>query len=457
MTERAERILLLYIVALPFHSLLLALLLTAGVPILLLKGLSAWKEVLLILLFLAVLLRVLENKTAPRLCWVDGIALLWLAQLVVYCVLGGVFFDANSTVASRCFAARDWALYLFPYFIGRFTILTESGSKRVFRALVIIGFLTSLIGIIEYVFVPTSWHVTLGVPRYFSQLLGLQYPDYVSGLPFNYWAEVAGLPVRRAVSVYLSGQGFALPFLLIWPAVLVANLKKTFVHAGWIVASCGLALMLTITRMTIAACFVETIVFFIVIRNFRALSRMILAAALVFIMAVTASSSFRDFVVSTMTMRDTSSSARPSEWRDGIRQLEEHSLGDGLTAVGQASLQTGGSGIGQEAGYLKVINAFGVPGTIIYLGWFAGVLLKSKSGLGNMVSYQEALCMVCLLSTVGFLINNLAAPPDQAPVFIYPFSWLAGLAVQRSVENSPVPAPSFDRDRTSLAIPPGLL
>lgn len=446
-TERSDRILLLYIYALPFHSLVLTLLLTAGVPVIFLKALSAWKEVLLVTFFLVVVVKVLSRRTAPHFCWVDGLTFLWLLQILIYCFAGGIFFDSDSTIASRCLAARDWALYLLPYFIGRFTTLSEFSSRKVLRAIVWIGVLTSVVGIIEYAFIPTSWHVTLGVPRYFSELLGFEYPDYLSGLPPNYWAEVAGLPVRRSVSVYLSGQGFAIPFLIIWPAVVAAHIRGSVRHSRWIVVTCAVALLLTITRMTIAACFVETLFLLCIFRKFKAAATIGLTVGLAFFSVFSTNSSFREFVVNTVTFQDTSSSARPGQWSEGFRELEEHPFGDGLTAVGQVSSQMGDKGIGQEAGYLKVINALGVPGTILYLGWFLGVALRSLYVLPTLPIGQATLCIIFVTATVGFMLNNLAAPPDQVPSFIYLFCWLSGFVVQRSVQNIRPPEPMFRATR----------
>lgn len=68
--------LLLYVALLPFHSLLIALLLAhTDLPLPLLKPLAAWKEVLLFVTFLGVLAATVVRKELPPLVWVDWIAL----------------------------------------------------------------------------------------------------------------------------------------------------------------------------------------------------------------------------------------------------------------------------------------------------------------------------------------------------------------------------------------------
>ena len=99
--------------------------------------------------------------------------------------------------------------------------MSDRNMHRLLKSILLVGVITSLYGIFEVFFLPISFHVQLGVPRYFGEVLGLSYPDYLFGLPPNYRAEVAGQTVRRSVSTYLSGQGFAVPFLLIIPIALV--------------------------------------------------------------------------------------------------------------------------------------------------------------------------------------------------------------------------------------------
>src|SRR5439155_15577843 len=45
----------------------------------------------------------------------------------------------------------------------------------------------------------------------------------------------------------------------------------------------------------------------------------------------------------------------------------------------------------------------------------------------------NALAVLTLTAAVGFLINNLTAPPDQSLFLRYVFPWLAGMTVHRSV------------------------
>src|SRR5262249_5247471 len=126
----------------------------------------------------------------------------------------------------------------------------------VFRVLLAMGAVTSVIGLLEYFFVPTRWHMVLGIPKYFGAFLNLHYPA-TGGLPPNYWQTIGKQIVRRAVSIHLSGQGFALPFLLLWP-VSVLNLHVRWTRLSLLLVGVNAAaLVFAFTRMTIAVCFLQ--------------------------------------------------------------------------------------------------------------------------------------------------------------------------------------------------------
>lgn len=449
--------LLLYIALLPFHSLVIALLLAhTDLPLPLLKLLAAWKEVLLLVTFLGVLAATVVRKELPPLVWVDWIALAWATQVLLYFV-SQLFFYRSSGLLASLYGARDWTLYLFPYCIGRLVSVSERDLTRVLRALLAIGAVTSLAGILEYLFVPTGWHLVIGIPRYFGEFLAQHYPA-TWGLPPNYWQGVGDELVRRAVSVHLSGQGFALPFLLLWPLCLL-NLHARLTRAPvLIVVLNAVALVLTLTRMTIAVCFLQGLMLFWLLGRkhlqFPYLAVAVVASALFLTgsiplrtenpsagVAETGSTitfrriSFRSFVRDTATLQDSSSKVRPKQWTDGLVILRDHPAGMGLGSTGQTAARFGRGSVGSEAGYLKVVGALGYPGLLAFLGWFLGIIVFSFTASRSPDRLWQGLAALTLATAVGFLINNLTAPPDQSLFLIYIFPWLAGMTVRRSVQQ----------------------
>jgi O-Antigen ligase len=359
----------------------------------------------------------------------------------------------------------------------------------VLQAIVLVGFVASVIGIVEYLFIRTDWSVQLGVPRYFGEMLNLKYPDHLAGLPLNYWLNVGNTLVRRAVSVYFSAQGFAIPFLVILPVTLYNYLKRQSRWGLIALLLCNFALFLTLTRMTILVCLMQGLIVLWLSREkwttwlvggatWLALLGLALTAANLrpeilnalaqFNASSTTSSSQAtdnlklpqesaldwNSAMQAGAMQDPSSEVRPGQWVTGLRLLRQDPLGQGLGTSGLNRLrfQSGVGPSGSEAGFLKIVIAMGVPGTLLYLAWFAGILAYAFIGYRELVHpYQASAALLTFVIAVGFLINNITAPPDQSLFVIYIFPWLAGLSVQfcaASQLNFEIPVCSFQQSVT---------
>jgi hypothetical protein len=362
---------------------------------------------------------------------VDVIAIGWLSQIVFYFLFQGILFSLQTGLTSRLYGARDWLLYLLPYFIGRIVPVSERRAQTVLRLILFVGVVTSLAGMYERFFIPTDWHVALGVPKYYAEFLGTAYSDFFFGLPPNYWTRLGGVQIRRAVSVYLSGQSFALPFMVVIPVAAYHVFSKAFSKYGFVLfAVCASALLLTITRMTIVVCAIQMIILLWLLRKHRTVIRVLLVLMLVFAFMAARYDSLRNYVIATVTLSDDSGQARPQQWLEGLSQLIDYPLGQGLGSTGQTSARFGLTGIGTEAGYLKLTGALGIPGLLLFAGWFGGILLYSLKALRRTTGSQRGIVVATFVVAVGFLLNNLTAPPDQSPFVIYIFGWLAGLSIQ---------------------------
>jgi hypothetical protein len=421
-----------FILLLPFHSLIMTILLAqVGLPISVVRVFAGWKEMLLVGTFLTVVIYTLLKQRIIRIVWVDAVAMLWFL-LVIICFVWNAIFDRQASLIARLYGARDWMLYLLPYFIGRLVFISERNAQRLIKAILLIGLVTSLIGIIEIFFIPVEWHTHLGVQIYFRDFLNLDSSLFPLGLPPNYWAEMGDNIVRRAVSIYLSGQGFAIPFLLILPVVLYYYLSKPTGRNLAILCVCGLALLLTITRMTIIACFVQVLLMLWLFPKQKLLLQFLALVLMIFIVSVLTIPRFRTFVVNTVTLQDTSARVRPAQWVAGVQLLLERPWGSGLGSSGQVGARFGSAlgGFGSEAGYFKVTGELGWPSLILFAGWFTGIIAMAYKGHRKCNGIWRGLALITLVTAIGFLINNLTAPPDQSTFTIYVFAWLAGLTVR---------------------------
>ncbi len=420
-----------YSLLLPVHSLTLTILLVHGrLPLTAVRLIASWKETLLIGLLCLVILHLLGHKLPVRLLWVDWAALAWLSLVIIYFGFHDALFTEPTSLVVKLYGTRDWLLYLAPYFIGRFIIFSSTSQRRILKTILTVGFITSLIGIIEYLFIPTEWHVVLGVPRYFSEVLGTAYPAHQLGLPENYWIHI-GQRLRRAVSTHLSAQAFAMPFLVIMPIAVYNLYARLTRYRHLILLVCALALLFTITRMTIVVCFLQALLMLWLLWRRWQLTAVCLFALLIFTLAVGFSPGFRQYVINTITLNDSSTRVRPQQWVDGWQDLVDNPLGHGLGSTGRTSGRFTARGeIGSEAGYLKVTGALGWPGLLLFLLWFGGIIFICWQAIPTTTGYAQGIVMVTLVTAVGFLLNNLTAPPDQSPFTIYIFGWLAGLSVQ---------------------------
>lgn len=440
LTKKLVLALWAFILILPFHSLLVTVLFVqVGLPVSVAKAISAWKEALLLAAVLVMLLRLPFRRLPLRLTVVDGIATTWICLILFYLVFQNVFLTEDISLSARLYGARDWLLFLLPYWIGRLVFVQQKNVSRIFKFILFVGIVTSLIGIFEYLFIPVEWHVRLGVPRYYAELLNLKYPAYLLGLPENYWVGTAGFGlIRRAVSTFLSSQGFAIPFLVIWPVVMYNHFGKRSMlpsrhtKSRLVMIMCFVALLLTITRMTIVACLLQSFLFLWFMGLLKKIVYIGLVLLLVFSIILVCVPPIREYLVLTITLRDSSGMTRPSQWIGGIRTLIEHPLGLGLGTTGQSGVRFGAGGAGQEAGYFMITGALGLPGLLLFIGWFFGIIGYSYRGYYKYKGDRRAIAMVVILTAVGILINNLTAPPNQSPFLVYTFSWLAGLSVQQT-------------------------
>lgn len=436
---RPVRVLYIYILLLPFHSLIIALLVAqVGVPTSIVRAVAAWKELLLLGTFVLACMLWLSRGKFIRLTWVDWVTVAWLAQVSVYFVLQDFVVPISVPLVARAYGARDWLLFILPYFIGRLLVMGERTLQRVLALVAAVGVVTATIGIIEVLFVPTAWHIRLGTPIYLRDFLGLIYPDYLGGLPPNYWAEVGSRNIRRAVSVYFSAQGLALSFLVIFPVVIYRfAARQTWARLA-VVAICGLGLLLSITRMTIIACYLQAILILWQMARRWSLGLLIGVPLIVALVLFALSSQVRTFVVSTVTLSDTSSRVRPARWAAGIEDLAAYPQGMGLGVTGTTGTRFNLGGGGDEAGYFKVTGALGLPGLLIFLAWFGGVIAAAWRLWRRGPPAMAPLGLLVTAMAGGFLLNNLTAPPDQLPFTIYVFAWLAGTAVQLASHSLPV-------------------
>lgn len=428
--------LLLFVALLPLHVLAITMLLDAGVPVPLLRALAAWKEAVVVGVLATLLWRrgraLTRSETWRSLRWPDWCALLLLAQAIVYVLLPQSLFGpvseeaaaSSGSLVGRLYALRDAAFWVAIYLCGRCLPSSRRLERAVLLALAAVGAVGSVAGLIERFFVPLEAFVALGIVEYHNTFLNLTYPTTPYnpwGLPENFFSGFGPQVLRRAVSIHLSAQPFALSYLLTLPVTLVlmwqARGWRQRALLGLVVLSFA-ALDLTLTRASIAACLVQLAVLLAVLMR-QVLRPLLISAgvALLLLLGIAFVAGWVQALVpaaistlihpadngdsdinsawatlvtanpsraaASLAVRqairgdDPSTEGHRSAWSVSLRALAERPLfGHGLGTAGLTALRFNPNqiGTGGESMYFKYTGEMGLTGLGLFLGAFFGVI-----------------------------------------------------------------------------------
>ena len=423
---------------LAFHSLVMAILFGfLGLPANVVRVIAAWKEAALIGLCLIAVLRAVSGRgPRVRITWAD----LWIGGLaaigVAYLIGENSLLRTGLPISAELLGFRDAIYFLLIYFVGRSTpeLVEDDRTMRVIFALVV---LTSIIGILEPFLVPPQALVAIGVASYFNDFLGFSAGTIGNeyGLPQNYWTVIGGVLFRRSGSIYLSGQGFAVPFLLFFPLVtawVFARPKRTVVQIAGYALVCT-ALLMTVTRMTIFIAVVQVVLFILMQRRPEwavaalSISGMIFGAAFILIPG------FPTFVWDTLAFQSSSSVTHTNDWANGIATFAQNPWGVGLGTADLSSVRSGLPHITGDNLYLKYAVEMGVLGVGLLILSIGSILSHSMSLFRGATSdSQRRMGAAMWLATIGLILNGMTAVVFNSPIVAYLFFWLAGATVTSS-------------------------
>lgn len=420
-----------YIFLLPPHILLMTVLLVLiGIPAGVVKGISAWKEIILCVLLYSAISKLMKRSTV-----VITLPDLAVALYILYVGLfaGFAIFQHGGSI-SLLYSLRDYLLPVCVYWVGRSVAFPEHMAENVFRLLLKVALWVSVLGIIEWFVIPTRWHVLLGVPQYFRDLLGITYPSYLFGLPENYWTSANSGMMRRAVSIYGTSQGFALSYLLLIPVCLYGAVYRSLSHRrlaqiALVLAFVGLSL--SFTRFTFAICLILA-----AIACIKAVGRakvIIVSLGVGFyslVLLCLFSNQLRMFLINTLTFQDHSSSMRLMVWGNTIRMVLAHPFGYGLGTVGQTSARFGAMVVSIEGQYSKIAFELGLIGLLLYIGVLASIGVYTFRATRRVhAPYQRGVCWVVTMTILGLVINSMTTEWHNSPSLVYLSFWLAGACV----------------------------
>ncbi len=425
--------------ALTFHILVIALLFGfVRLPGTLVHGIAAWKEIAGVLLFAAVVVRMMTGRgPRVRIAAADLFAGGWVALALVAFLTENVVMRDFVPLTASLFGLRDAAFFVIFYFVGRATpeiAGDERLAKRAFAVLLV----TCVVAIGEQLFVTPQMLALLGVGSYVRDFIGagLFTRGNVYGLPDNYWSLMGGHMVRRSGSVFLSSQGFALIFIIFLPAATLWVLRnererKLWMYLGYAIIWTGLAV--TFTRAAIAIGAAQVLFILAARRRVTGVALMATVGVALFLIAVAVVPGLGTFALETVTWQTGSSQSHLKDWVDGVAAFLQQPWGYGLGTADQSAVRGGLVPITSDNLYLKYAVELGVPGLVVLLGTL-GCFIGAGRRLATFGSTEDerAFGTTVALATVGIALYGVTAVMFSEPLVAYLLFWVGGSAVTLS-------------------------
>ena len=418
-----------------FHSLIITVLFGwFGIPVDTVRSIAAWKEAALVIFLGIVITRAFMGR-GPRatVAWPD----IWVGGLMVtalmYLLIENLWLRFNLPPGAELLGFRDAVYFMGLYFVGR--SMPELASRDgAMRKVFIIVLITGIIGVIERMVVSPEMLVAMGVAAYFQDFLGVSAFTIGNayGLPLNYWTMIGGELFRRAGSVYLSGQGFAVPFILLFPLATAWVFLRPERTRGQIIAYAiiSTALVLTLTRMTILIALIQLVLFVSLIKRPVWAVGGLGIATITFLAAFTFIPGFPAFVWHTLSWQEGSSVSHVNDWMNGLAIFFQNPWGNGLGTADQTAARSGLPHLTGDNLYLKYGVEMGAVGLALLI--FALVAI-GRSGLrlyrDGLNQSQQRMGITLWLAAIGIAINGITAVVFNSITLGWLFFWLAGAVV----------------------------
>lgn len=426
----------LFIWVLPFHAVVIAFffgVLRTGMKATMVM--AAWKEGIAVILLLAVTLRCFLSR-GPRV-WIaapDVAITTLIAVAALFALVENPIFGAEVPANVAVFGFRSSVFFMTLYYVGRATPELGDNSiylKHLFRVAVVVAF----IAIVERIFITPRMLVALGAASYTTDFLGMTASTGGNefGLPANYFSVLGRTVVRRAGSVFLGGQAFAIPFLLFVPAAtawVFAPEKRLRAVSVIGYAVMWVGLLLTITRTTIIVCTMQVILYFMITRKPTRAAGTVMTAALLLLLALLVVPGLASFLVQTAAFQTSSSYSHVADWRRGTVAFFERPWGHGLGSSDQVAVRFGRKAVTADNMFLGYAVDLGALGLIAYLAvivtlaFLAWRLFRTSEN-----NATRSVAAVVLLTNLGIALNGTSSSPFNSVFLAYNFFLLAGSAV----------------------------
>lgn len=381
--------LLAFVVGLPLHNLAMAELWDLGVRGATLDVVSAWKEALLAV---ALVLVVVERRGLPFKATVtDWLAFAYGAFVLVYAVIPQSWLGGNADAHGILFAVRHDLTPLAAYVLGRSLSFGREDLRRIGATIVAVAAAVAAWGLVDiYALGLDTWRSS-GVPGWYREQLGLRYQG-LSGLPENFVYNTGDeRPLRRLVSTFLSP--LATGYLLVVALLAAAALRRR-----WVVAAAALAfagLLFTYSRTSIAALALGLAVLAWAARSWLPLAAAVAVGVvgLAFVEVYPSVGPRDSYTPAELEVQRAGGQAEPTSGdatsfsessvsshldslRDGIGTVARHPWGYGPGNAGVTAKRTGEEIKAGESTYTELGAELGLLGLLAFAAWNLALLAR---------------------------------------------------------------------------------
>jgi len=435
-----------------FHNFVLMVLLRLHTPDVLIRVVQLWKEGILLLLLVLVVMagrRAWRSGQRPRLQALDWVAIAFTVVTIVYFVLPASLLHGSANLHQRLIGLRIVGLMPALYLFGRvFQPARRQDLQWVGGVIVGAAAVVGAFGLVELWLIPTDVWLSWGVNQ-LSTFFGFAY-NGPKGLPANFFQTTAeGFLLRRMVSTYVSPLGIAYAGILVIPIAAALLLQRDDTSSArrwarwilWLAAFLLIAgILFSLTRLALALMVVELLFLAILFRRRWLLyATPVVALAAVFML-------FQYVEVGPLLNRDLqpianrpahlhiTTAADPSLKEHGsllgydIRYVLAHPLGTGL---GTSVHRFGASEGTGESAIFDMFGELGAIGGLLYLALYLGA-----AGMGAMAylrlgkdPLRAALPLVAFVGGLALFPITVTSDlwGDFATTFL--FWWAAGAAM----------------------------
>lgn len=328
--------------------------------------------------------------------------------MIVFIILLGLSILIHfNGIKTSIYMARIYILPFVIYFIARYFSIDKKSYSSIIKYLFYITVGIAAYGIIESVFLGEPYLKGIGIP--ITDTGKLPMPYYLSGFP--------GFIRLTATFINPNTASFFFNIILIISIFNGEVIKQIKYH------NVGLIIILVATALTVSRSNLLplALVFLVLLKyyqknmnvkfkfDFRYIIYFLIVILstllLIYIVfGVNIIAFVYEFVLNTITLKDTSAAGRLYIWKDALDVVYANPLGIGMGYTGAKATVLGNPIIYAESSYLTILIDFGIPTAIIYFFIYISIIWRSLSNKNKSSILKNNLFKANIILTIYLFI-----------------------------------------------------